>query len=41
MKYTIKDFKRDFPDDNACLNYIFKNRFPNMKCPVFQGVRVS
>lgn len=33
MKYTIKDFKRDFPDDNACLDYIFKNRFPNIKCP--------
>ena len=33
MKYTIKDFKRDFPDDNACLDYIFKNRFPNFRCP--------
>lgn len=33
MKYTIKDFKRDFPDDNACLEYIFKNRFPDFKCP--------
>lgn len=37
MKYTIKDFKKDFPDDNTCLNYIFKNRFPNIKCPVCGG----
>lgn len=29
MRYTIKDFKRDFPDDKACLAHIFKNRFPN------------
>lgn len=33
MKYTIKDFKRDFPDDKTCLNHIFKKRYPSgLKC---------
>lgn len=27
MKYTIKNFKKDFPDDNACLSYLFNQRF--------------
>lgn len=33
MSYTIKQFQREFPNDNICLEYIFKNRFPNFKCP--------
>jgi transposase len=33
MKYTIKQFRKDFPDDNACLKYIFNTRFPDFKCP--------
>jgi predicted RNA-binding Zn-ribbon protein involved in translation (DUF1610 family) len=34
MNYTIKQFRRDFPDDNACLDYIFKNRYGlSYKCP--------
>lgn len=36
MKYTIKDFKKQFPDNDACLEYIFKYRygyeFPCPKC---------
>ncbi len=34
-KYTIKDFKRDFPDDNACLEYLFKTYYggKDYKCP--------
>lgn len=28
MKYSIKQFKQDFPTDEACLNYIFKLRYP-------------
>lgn len=32
-KYTIKDFKNDFPDDNACLDYIFQVRYPDASCP--------
>lgn len=27
MKYTIKQFNKDFPDDNACLDYIFNQRY--------------
>ncbi len=35
MKYTIKDFKKQFPDDNACLEYIFKYRFGySFHCPL-------
>jgi len=35
QKYTIKDFRRDFPDDDACLNYLFKVRFggKDFVCP--------
>ncbi|MGA2541983.1 MAG: IS1595 family transposase [Verrucomicrobiota bacterium] len=29
MRYTIKDFNRQFPDDAACLKYLFDQRFPN------------
>jgi|SRR3989344_254043 len=28
MKYSIKQFKRDFPTDETCLDYIFKLRYP-------------
>ncbi len=34
MKYTIKNFIKDFPDDKTCLAFIFKNRYPNgLACP--------
>lgn len=29
MKYSFKQFEADFPDDAACLEYIFWNRWPN------------
>jgi len=29
MKYTVKDFNADFPNDAACLDYLFKNRWPD------------
>jgi transposase len=29
QKYTIKDFNRDFPDDDACLESIVKMLFPD------------
>lgn len=32
MKYTISQFNKDFPDNDTCLNYIFKTRFDNLKC---------
>ena len=33
VKYTIKDFRQQFPDDKACLSYIFRRRCPKgTKC---------
>lgn len=33
MKYTIKDLNKQFPEDKACLAYIFQRRYPNgAKC---------
>jgi transposase len=29
MKYTLRDFNRQFPTDAACLEFIFQARFPN------------
>src|SRR4030065_790393 len=34
MNYTIKQFRVQFPNDDACLEYIFKARFGSIKCPV-------
>jgi transposase len=31
MKYTIKHFRKDFPTDDRCLDYIFRSRFPDRK----------
>jgi len=28
MRYSIKEFRQDFPTDEACLDYIFKLRYP-------------
>lgn len=34
MKYTIKQFKAQFPTDEACMAHIFKQRYPDgYKCP--------
>lgn len=34
MKYTIKDFKKEFPTDEACLEYVFNHRFgKDYPCP--------
>lgn len=33
-KYTIQDFKKEYPNDDACLRKIFMNRYGNLKiCP--------
>jgi ISXO2 transposase-like protein len=29
MKFTIRDFRENFPTDDACLEFIFNRRFPN------------
>lgn len=31
-KYTIKDFRKEFPNDDACLDYIFQARFGDKEC---------
>lgn len=34
MRYTFQDFKKEFPDDDACLNAVFENRFGDLRfCP--------
>lgn len=30
MKYTFKDFQRDFPTEDVCLDYIFKQKYPEV-----------
>lgn len=32
-KFTIKDFRKEFPDDDACLDYIYQVRFGEKPCP--------
>lgn len=32
-KYTINEFRQDFPDDDACLHRLFALRFTNLVCP--------
>lgn len=29
MKYNFKEFERDFPNDDACLEFVFWNRWPD------------
>ena len=34
MRYTLKNLKADFPDDEACLQFIFDKRYGDLKtCP--------
>lgn len=34
VKYTIQNFKKYFPDDNACLDYLFQQNYgDNFDCP--------
>jgi transposase-like protein len=33
MKYTIRDFNKQFPDNEACLQYLFESLYPNAECP--------
>jgi hypothetical protein len=28
MKYNFKDFDRNFPNDEACMDFIYRNRWP-------------
>ncbi|HXH04897.1 MAG TPA: IS1595 family transposase [Candidatus Nitrosotenuis sp.] len=34
MRYTVKQFNTDYPDDKACLDSVFENRYGDVKdCP--------
>ena len=34
QKYTLLDMQREFPDDKACMEYLFSKRYPNgITCP--------
>lgn len=38
-KYTLKEFNEKYPDDDACLDRIFKGRYPNgVYCPKCQKI---
>jgi transposase-like protein len=43
-KYSLMEFMKDFPDDNACLNWLWRNRYaPDGKhtmCPHCQEIRM-
>lgn len=32
-KYTIVEFREDCPNDDACLDKLFKLRYSNLVCP--------
>ncbi len=32
MRYTFAQFKAEYPDDDACLDAVFENRYGDMKC---------
>jgi len=32
-KYTIKEFRKQYPDDDACLHKLFEIRYKNLVCP--------
>ena len=39
QKYTTRDFDRDFPTDDACLEFLFRQRWPEgVHCPKCQKV---
>jgi hypothetical protein len=29
VKYNLKEFNADFPDDAACLDFVFRTRYPD------------
>ena len=38
-KYTIKEFRNDYPNDDACLDRIFQLRYNNLVCPKCEGIK--
>lgn len=41
QRYSTRDLERDFPDDDACLEFLFHQRWPDgVTCPKCQKVTV-
>lgn len=38
-KYTINQFRADYPNDDACLHKIFQLRFANLVCPKCDSIK--
>ena len=38
-RYTIDEFRAQYPDEDACLDKIFKLRFDNLVCPKCEGIK--
>lgn len=38
-RYTITEFRNDYPDNDACLDKLFKLRYTNLVCPKCDGDR--
>ncbi len=38
-KYTITQFRKDYPDNDACLDKLFQLRYNNLVCPKCIGVK--
>jgi transposase len=38
-KYTIMQFRKDYPDDDACLDKLFQLRYSNLVCPKCEGIK--
>ena len=38
-KYSIKEFRTDYPNDDACLDKIFRLRYTNLVCPKCEGIK--
>ena len=41
-KYTTANFEKDFPTDDACLEWVFTNRWPDgVTCEKCQVVKIA
>lgn len=38
-RYTITEFRKDYPDNDACLDKIFKLRYTDLVCPKCDGIK--
>jgi transposase-like protein len=38
-RYTINEFRLDYPDNDACLDKLFELRYKNLVCPKCEGIK--